>query len=93
MRGMEDRERPPHLKHEQAILNHHWPSRPRDYALHEPGIAVRVRLIWERDGEQFIEGVARRWDADHVYVELKDTRSQANGVWLKPQDVYRRSPD
>jgi hypothetical protein len=27
-------------------------------------------------------------------VEINDqTRLQGNGVWVKPQDVYRRSPD
>jgi hypothetical protein len=40
-----------------------------------------------------VDGVATRWDADHVYVEVRDQRLQGNGVWVKPQDVYRRSPE
>lgn len=93
MRRTGEHQKPPHLLREQEILNYHWPRQPRSFRNHEPGIPVRARLFWQRDGEEFVDGVARRWDAHHVYVELKDTRSRGNGVWLKPQDVYRRSPD
>lgn len=38
--------------------------------------------------------MARRCDADHVSVEILDEKQlHANGVWLKPHDVYRRSPE
>ncbi|NEE01153.1 hypothetical protein [Phytoactinopolyspora halotolerans] len=83
--------KPPHVLLEQAILNEHWPAHPRSFRNHEPGIKVRVRLIWEKDGEEYVRGLARRWDADHVYVEIDDRRRHALGVWVKPADVYRNS--
>ncbi|NED96431.1 hypothetical protein G1H11_14065 [Phytoactinopolyspora alkaliphila] len=90
-----DRMRPPHLLREQAILNTHWPANPRSYRTHHPGVPVRARVIWERDGVEYVEGVARRWDAKHVYVEILRSggRLNTNGCWLKPCDVYRSSPD
>lgn len=72
----------------------HWPPEPAALALREPGIPVTVRIVWEGDGEEYVEGTARRWDDGHVYVEVRDQRRlQGNGVWVKPQDVYRRSPN
>jgi hypothetical protein len=88
-----ERTQPPHVLQQQEVLNHHWPAHPRGLRTHEPGVPVRARIIWKRDGEEYIDGVARRWDDAHVYVEVKDVRSAVNGVWLKPQDVYRRQPD
>ena len=49
--------------------------------------------MWDCDGEEYVEGAATRWDADHVYVKVIGKRLQGNGVWVKPCDVYRRSPE
>ncbi|PSL04104.1 hypothetical protein CLV30_106107 [Haloactinopolyspora alba] len=75
----------------QAVLNEHWPAEPRRFKNREPGIDVRVRVVWEEDGEEFLAGVARRWGDANVYVEVRDTtgRLSSNGVWVKPIDVYR----
>lgn len=63
------------------------------FETHYPGTPVIVRVVWEEYGEEFIEGLAKRWDAGHVYVEIKDVRNITNGVWVKPCDVYRSAPD
>ena len=85
---------PEHVHAWRTVLNMHWPARPASFSTHHPGNPVRVRIIWELDGEEFVEGTATRWDADHVYVQLRDTaRLQGNGVWVKPTDVYRASPE
>ena len=74
------------------VLNKHWPPRPAEFRNRDRGIEVRVRIVWDGNGEEYVEGLATRWDADHVYVEVRDTRLEGNGVWVKPCDVYRRSP-
>lgn len=92
---MSDRPQPPHVLRWQTVLNMHWPRRPRAFRTHWPGIPVHVRIIWQRDGVEYLPGTARRWDAGHVYVEVPDHdgRLRGNGVWVKPADVYRREPD
>jgi hypothetical protein len=92
MRGTHNREQPEHVLHRQEVLNHHWPRDPQRYRYQEPGVPVRVRIVWERDGEEYVEGMARCWDSSHVYVEVRDVRNATNGVWVKPHDVYRRLP-
>lgn len=82
-----------HVPEWSDVLNMHWPPKPAQVARHRPGIPVRVRIVWDGDGEEYVEGTATRWDADHVYVEVRDTRLSGNGVWVKPSDVYRRSPE
>jgi hypothetical protein len=84
---------PPHVLVRQEVLNMHWPPKPAELRTGEPAIPVRVRIVWKRDGEEYMEGMATRWDADHVYVEVRDKRLQGNGLWVKPCDVYRRSPE
>lgn len=63
------------------------------YKVHTPGIPVRVRLVWECDGEAYVEGWARAWDTTHVHVAIEDVRTDRGSVWVKPQDVYRRTSD
>lgn len=69
----------------------HWPAVPGGFSERDP-IPVTVRIVWARDGEEYLQGQATRWDAEHVYVRISDDRCQSNGVWLKPIDVYRRLP-
>ncbi|WP_172171075.1 hypothetical protein [Brevibacterium sp. CT2-23B] len=50
---------------------------------------VRARIEWERDGEEWVDGTATRLGFDGaIFVELKDRRCQAIGVWLPPADVW-----
>lgn len=48
------------------------------------------RVVWEHDGEEWIDGTARRWTQTSVYVTFPDDRLQLSGVWLAPADVQRR---
>ena len=92
MAGMSDRPQPPHVLRWQSVMNEHWPPRPGQFKDHWPGIAVVVRVVWERDGEEYLAGHAIRWDSDdHVFIHIRDTtgRLSAQGVWVKPSDVYR----
>ena len=85
-------DQPPHVLRWQSVLNEHCPARPGRFKDHWPGIPVRVRVVWERDGEEYLDGHAVRWDGgEHVYVRIRDTtgRLPGQGVWVKPDDVYR----
>lgn len=67
----------------QAVLN--WSAPPADVmrALHNhAAVAVTVRVVWDVDGEQVLDGVAVRWWQRHVYVELVDRRLRTTGVWV-----------
>jgi hypothetical protein len=88
---------PPDRSRWQHVLNEHWPFVDRNGQRHARGvpdqktpIPVRVRVVWERDGEEWIEGMARRWTQTAVYVSIDDDRRQTNGVWVAPNDVQRR---
>ncbi|AYY14173.1 hypothetical protein EF847_17185 [Actinobacteria bacterium YIM 96077] len=76
----------------QEVLNSHWPTDPLAFKVREPSIPVRVRLVWEHDGETFVPGWATKWNASHVYVAIDDHRTDLDGIWVKPADVYRSSP-
>jgi hypothetical protein len=89
--AMHDRQ-PEHVERWQTVLNQHWPTSPVSIKDRDRSIPVRARIVWARDGEEYRDGVATRWDADHVYVEIVDARLRSSGCWLKPSDVYRRSP-
>ena len=54
---------PHHPGRLQDILNQSWPSPEVARSLHDrpDGIAVRVRVVWERDGEEWVDGTATRW--------------------------------
>lgn len=82
----------------QKVLNEHWPLRDSK-GPHARGIPdqpnpipVRARIVWEGDGEQWIEGKAGRWTRNAVFVALDDERLRAIGVWLRPEDIRRREP-
>lgn len=85
-------DQPEHVLKWQAVVNEHWPPSPIQLKDRDRAIPVRARIVWERDGEQYLDGLAKRWDAEHVYVEIVDVRLRTNGAWLKPSDVYRRTP-
>lgn len=53
-----------------------------------PPVLVRARVVFERDGEVWLDGIATRLGFDGaIFVELKDRRLQTIGAWLPPADV------
>ena len=54
-----------------------------------PPVPVRARVVFEHDGEVWLDGTATRLGFDcAIFVELKDRRVQTVGVWLDPHDVW-----
>ncbi|MGH3117457.1 MAG: hypothetical protein ACRDQ2_10190 [Gaiellales bacterium] len=86
----------PSGKLRQKVLIEYWPLRDSK-GLHARGIPdqpnpipVRARVVWAGDGEEWVDGTARRWTANAVFVGLSDERLRAIGVWLRPEDLRRR---
>ena len=74
----------------QDVLNQSWPApdvaeRVKDHAR----IDVRVRVVFQRDGETWLEGQATRWHGQHVFVRVEDTRLRLPFVWVDAGDVRR----
>jgi hypothetical protein len=57
--------------------------------LHRDPIAVMVRVVFERDGETWIEGSAMRWDRTRVCVTVNDVLLSSGYVWVRARDVRR----
>jgi len=79
------------------ILNEFWPLVDAKGHRHAVGIPdqpnpipVRVRVVWDGGREERIDGLARRWTRDAVFVAFSDDRRSTPGVWVKPVDVERR---
>lgn len=73
-------------RHWQKILND---AGARGSFQDRPSVPVRARLVFERDGEVWIDGTATRLGFDGaIFVELHDRRCQTIGVWLAPDDVW-----
>lgn len=54
-----------------------------------PPMWVSARIVFERDGEVWLDGTATRLGFDGaIFVESKDRRVQTIGVWLMPGDVW-----
>lgn len=54
-----------------------------------PPVRVRARVVFERDGEAFLDGTATRLGFDGaIFVEINDRRMQTVGAWLPPDDVW-----
>ncbi len=78
------------LARRQAILNER-PIPPRRLQHQEcTPIPVRVRLVWERDGEQWVDTRARDWVGRDVLCDVNDRRWPVGGVWLDAGDMERR---
>lgn len=76
----------------QAVVNA-CPVPPRRAQRDAPvPVPVRARIVWQRDGEEQVQTVARAWTSRLVLVELSDARSTFRGVWLDPGDVERLTP-
>lgn len=74
----------------QKILNQEFPANARQLKDQPNPIKVTVRIVWEHDGEEWIEGTAIRWDRTHVLVSFGDRRNPTIGAWVRPADVRRR---
>lgn len=82
----------PSWDHDRQQLRNRW-AVPRRYtaARYPDGpIPVLARLVWTRDGAEWVEGRAMGWTRRLVLVEVIDARLQINGVWLEAHDVRRR---
>ncbi len=75
----------------QAITNESWPpDNGARTAQDRPAIDARARIVWERDGEEWIEGTVTRWHGQHVFFRFNDPRAQLPFMWLRAEDVERR---
>jgi hypothetical protein len=65
----------------QNILNESFPPNARDILDQRNPIPVSVRVVWERDGEEWIDGTATRWTDRVVFVEfgIRDRRRSECG--------------
>ena len=75
----------------RVVLNQSWP--PNDGArglIDHASINVTVRVVFERDGETWLDGVATRWSGRHVFVRVEDSRLRVQFVWVDAADVRRR---
>lgn len=51
-------------------------------------IPVRARIVWENDGEEWVDGDALRLDPGvAIFVQFADPRCKFTGIWLSPDDV------
>lgn len=54
-----------------------------------PPVPVRARIVWDHDGEEWLDGTATRLGFDGaIFVELHDRRCSTIGAWLLPVDVW-----
>lgn len=75
----------------QRVLNEQWPRGPAYRVPVPPApIPVRVRVVWQHDGDEWLAERAVRWTRDAVMVELHDARLGPLATWLAPRDVVRR---
>ena len=56
----------------------------------DPPVPIVARIVWEDDGEEYIETDAAGWSGQNVYVRVPDTRWRLTSVWLDAADVTRR---
>src|SRR5687767_5367501 len=68
----------------QEVLNKSWPPAEIASELKDrpDAIAVEVRVVFETDGEQWLDGMARRWRKQHVCVKCLDPRLRVPYVWV-----------
>jgi hypothetical protein len=73
---------------DQHILNAAGAGEP-EHRL-DPPVPIVARIVWENDGEEYIDTQAAGWSGQNVYVRLPDTRWRPTSVWLNAADVTRR---
>jgi hypothetical protein len=72
----------------QVIVNATEAKQPRHRL--EPPVSIRARILWDRDGEEWIETEALGWTGHEVYLRMSDPRYRLRAVWLDAADVRRR---
>jgi hypothetical protein len=72
----------------QRVLNELVPS--RDVRPRRDSIPVTVRIEFQHDGTQMLDGDAIAWTSHAVHVQLDDPRLDLSRIWLKTEDVHRR---
>jgi hypothetical protein len=50
-----------------------------EHTFHQP-VPIVARIVWEDDGEEYIETVAAGWSGQNVYVRLPDPRYRLTSV-------------
>jgi hypothetical protein len=55
-----------------------------------PPVPDVARIVWEDDGEEYIDAVAAGWSGKNVYVRMPDTRWRLTSVRLDAADITRR---
>ncbi|OIQ94671.1 hypothetical protein GALL_233290 [mine drainage metagenome] len=74
---------------ERIVNAHDVPERRRQHELTTP-IPVRVRLVWQRDGAEFVDTLALGWAGQLVRVQLRDVRSRAAYIGVHAEHVVCR---
>ena len=74
----------------QDITNQWWPppevaQRLTDHA----DIPVSVRIVWQKDGETWLDGTVTHWAGKCVFVRFVDERSRLGFAWADAGDVRR----
>lgn len=69
----------------QRILNDTGAREP-EHTL-DPPVPVTARIVWEDDGEEYIDTEAAGWGGQLVYVRMPDRRYRLTSVWLDAVDV------
>ena len=72
----------------QRILNDAGARMPEPTL--DPPVPVVARILWEDDGEEYLDTEAAGWSARLVYVRVNDRRYRLTSVWLDAADVRRR---
>lgn len=74
----------------QRILNAH-PVPARHLQIDPPApIPVRARIVWEDDGEEWIDTRAESWFRNIVLVNIPDRRARIGAAWLDAADIRRQ---
>jgi hypothetical protein len=50
-------------------------------------VPVVARVMWEDDGEEYLETEAAGWSGHLVYARVPDRRYRLTSVWLAATDV------
>ena len=73
---------------QQQVENEEWPpGETARFLADHTRIEVEARVVWARDGEEWVRGHVTRWVRPVVLVELHDRRRAR--VWLPAGDVRR----
>jgi len=72
----------------QRILNSHEVPPGLHHDVPNP-IQVRVRLQWEKDGEEYVDTIAVEWTSQLVRVAMNDRRWMLAAAWVGADDVRR----